>query len=100
MGLGKVRAITSNAVGTLASKCRELEVIDLECCRYVGDDTLAKIAEYYSKFEVLRVSGCPNVTAFGLTEIATKCTKLKTVYFASTLILRHQTIDWTKVPSR
>jgi hypothetical protein len=78
--LAGIAAITSNAAETLASKCRELEFIDLAFCFNVTDATLTEIAEHCSMLEKLCVYGCNDVTAVGLTEIAAKCSKLKTVF--------------------
>ena len=75
--LRDIAAITSNAVETLASKCRQLEYINLGYCPNVSDVTHKKIAEHCSKLEWLNVMGCPNVTAVGVAEIRSKCSKLK-----------------------
>ena len=80
IGLGYIAAITSSAVETLASKCRELEVIYMRGCPNVSNITLEKIAEYCSKLEDLNVAECPKVTCAGLTTLAIKCSKLNTVY--------------------
>jgi hypothetical protein len=82
--LDQITAITSGAVETLASKCRQLEYIDLKNNGKISDVTLMKIAEHCSKLEVLNVQSqrfisTHFVSTAGLTEIATKCPKLKTV---------------------
>ena len=99
IGLSGITAITSNALETLASKCRQLKNIHLRNCHNVSDILLAKFAEYCSHLEELNVTGCNHVTAKGATEIATKCTRLKTFYFSyhinrAPLQLRFPHVSW------
>ena len=79
IGLDDIAAITSIAVETLASKCRELRFFVLRGCPNVSDVTLTKIAEHCSKLEMLFVNGCPDVTGAGLSVIGAKCSKLEIV---------------------
>ena len=74
------QSITSNAMGTLFSKCRELEFINLAFHDNVSDATLKKIAEHCSRLGMLCVGECHDVMIAGLAMIAVKCPELKDDY--------------------
>jgi hypothetical protein len=74
-------AVSSSAVETLVRKCPDIQNIQLELCRNVSDVTLLKIAEHSSKLEYLNVSRCGKITEAGLAKVASKCSRLKSVYF-------------------
>ena len=87
---GGTEAITSRAMETLVSQCRELEFIELSFCPNVSDATLMKIAEHCPKLAELHVQGCPGVTAAGLTELGSQCSNLKYVMITYTLLYLDQ----------
>ena len=94
---GRIDAITSSAVETLASKCRELDYIRLSDCPNVSDAALMKIAEHCSKLRELHVYETA-VTAAVLAKLAIKCSKLKTVWvdddFIDSLSQIFPHVDW------
>ena len=72
--------ITSSALESLASKCRELVYINLNDCQNIINFTIAKLAEHCPKLEEVYVCNCEQVTAVGLTYLAARCCKLTMVY--------------------
>ena len=66
IGLNYISAITSGAVETLATRCRELEYIGLLNNNNINDATIMRIAECCSKLEELNIRGCTHVTKAGL----------------------------------
>ena len=73
-------AITPDAVKGLVKKCNKLTNIDLGRNDMINNDVLASMGENCKDLEYLLVRRCPQVTAVGLSFVASHCKKLRAVF--------------------
>ncbi len=66
---GKFR-LTKIGIGIIATHCQNLEELDLENCRGIGDDSLKIIGEKLNKLRILNLYKCIEITSNGFLYIS------------------------------
>ena len=78
--LGDCRDCTAQGLGTIITRCRWLQILNIQNCSHVTSDTLVRISQNLTNLRELEILNCRSITTLDVLELKRKLPKCDVRY--------------------